>query len=71
VRGNERRRIFGDEVDHEKLLGQPAESQALYEVAVHAYVLMTNHFHFSIKTKHPNLQKFKQFEILKKEIFSK
>jgi len=59
-RGNERRRIFGDEADREKLLEQLAESQALYEVEVHAYVLMTNHFHLLIKTTYPNLQKFMQ-----------
>lgn len=36
------------------------ESQELYEVELHAYVLMTNHFHLVIKTRQANLQKFMQ-----------
>jgi len=59
-RGNDRRDIFGGDADREKLLEQLSDSQKIYEVELHAYVLMSNHFHLIIKTCQPNLQKFMQ-----------
>ncbi len=59
-RGNERRQIFGDDFDRKKLLEYLSDSQKLYEVELHAYVLMSNHFHLIIKTRQANLQKFMQ-----------
>ncbi|REM31624.1 transposase, partial [Mycobacterium tuberculosis] len=37
--------IFVDREDHEKLLALLAENAARFGIAVHAYVLMDNHFH--------------------------
>ena len=44
-RGNNRQVIFVDRADHERLLGLLAEAATRFGVALHAYVLMDNHFH--------------------------
>lgn len=44
-RGNNRQAIFGATADYELLLGLIDEHARKQHVAVHGYVLMTNHFH--------------------------
>ena len=44
-RGNNRQAIFASTADRESLLGLLEESATRFGVAVHAYVLMDNHFH--------------------------
>lgn len=44
-RGNNRQPIFADREDFETLLGLLADNAQRHAVAVHAYVLMDNHFH--------------------------
>lgn len=44
-RGNNRQAIFGGQADYELLLGLIDEHARKQHVAVHAYVLMSNHFH--------------------------
>ncbi|HEY2255655.1 MAG TPA: transposase [Variovorax sp.] len=44
-RGNNRQAIFVDAADREMLLGLVAENAARFGIALHAYVLMDNHFH--------------------------
>lgn len=44
-RGNNRQPIFVDREDYEMMLRLLAENAPKYEVTVHAYVLMANHFH--------------------------
>ena len=44
-RGNNRQSIFTSVVDYQYLLRLCVENAAKFEVDVHAYVLMTNHFH--------------------------
>ncbi|GAB3657278.1 transposase [Ramlibacter alkalitolerans] len=44
-RGNNRQPIFGDRADYELLLGLIDEHARKQQVAVHAYVLMSNHLH--------------------------
>lgn len=44
-RGNNRQRIFVDREDYELMLALLAENAQKHAVAVHAYVLMDNHFH--------------------------
>lgn len=44
-RGNNRQPIFSDNADYEALLDMLAENARKHGVALHAYVLMTNHFH--------------------------
>jgi REP element-mobilizing transposase RayT len=59
-RGNERRSIFKDDTDRQKLLEILSSSIELYNVELHAYVLMSNHLHLVVKTREANLQKFMQ-----------
>jgi putative transposase len=44
-RGNNRQPIFASDSDRERLLALLAEYAAEFGVAIHAYVLMDNHFH--------------------------
>ena len=44
-RGNNRQNIFVSRGDHEVLLGLLRDNAEKFGVALHAYVLMTNHFH--------------------------
>jgi putative transposase len=44
-RGNNRQAIFADKTDYEALLGLLEEYGRKFRVAVHSYVLMSNHFH--------------------------
>ena len=44
-RGNNRQAIFATAVDYQHLLALFEENAKKFEVEVHAYVLMTNHFH--------------------------
>jgi putative transposase len=44
-RGNNRQPIFVDRADHETLLSLLGENAVRHRVALHAYVLMDNHFH--------------------------
>jgi REP element-mobilizing transposase RayT len=57
ARGNEKRTIFRDNRDHrrfERLLG---ELLGRFRVAIHAYVLMKNHYHLLLETPEANLSK--------------
>jgi putative transposase len=44
-RGNNRQAIFAERADYEALLGLLDEYARKFHVAVHSYVLMSNHFH--------------------------
>ncbi len=44
-RGNNRQAIFSTPLDYEMLLALLHENAQKFDVAIHAYVLMTNHFH--------------------------
>lgn len=44
-RGNNRQTIFADAADYEAMLDLLIEQSKKFQVAVHAYVLMGNHFH--------------------------
>ncbi|MDE2416657.1 MAG: transposase [Burkholderiales bacterium] len=47
-RGNNRQSIFEKTADYQTLLDLLAENASKYRVAVHAYVLMQNHFHLLV-----------------------
>jgi REP element-mobilizing transposase RayT len=55
IRGNDRRDIFGDDLDRYGLLVLLARTVALRGWLCHGYCLMTNHAHFVIETPEPNL----------------
>ena len=57
-RGNDRRAIFSDDSDREAFLEKLRGSLAVYRVELHAYVLMSNHFHLMVSTPRGNLSEF-------------
>ena len=59
-RGNERGSIFRLDKDRTRFLKTVAESAELFRVEVHCYVLMSNHFHFLLRTLESNLSRFMQ-----------
>jgi putative transposase len=59
-RGNERASIYRDDDDRRRFLKVLEESVETFDVEVHCYVLMSNHFHFLLKTPEGNLSRFMQ-----------
>jgi len=57
-RGNERGAIFRDDADRQRFLAILSQSLATYDVILHSYVLMGNHFHFLAETPLGNLSEF-------------
>ena len=57
-RGIERRHIYMNSDDRTRFLKFLEESLEIYQVVLHAYVLMTNHFHILIQTKKANCSEF-------------
>src|SRR4030042_3763058 len=58
ARGNERRKIFFSQRDYEKFLSYLTDALQKYGVILHAFVLMTNHYHLIIETPKANLSSF-------------
>jgi REP element-mobilizing transposase RayT len=61
ARGNERKKIFFSETDHEKFLHYVAEAKKKYGIKLHCYVLMSNHYHLVVETPKANLSKTMQY----------
>ncbi len=59
-RGNHREVVFKEDSDCVLFLEKLIEFSELYDVAIHSYCLMPNHFHLQIQTHHANLSKFMQ-----------
>ena len=59
-RWNERREIFRDDKDRIRFLTTLKESIEQFKAEVHCYVLMSNHFHFLLRTPEGNLSSFMQ-----------
>ena len=49
-RGNDRRDIYKDDTDRKVFLEKLQTSLEIYGVKLHAYVLMSNHFHLIVET---------------------
>jgi REP element-mobilizing transposase RayT len=63
-RGNDRRVIFRDDHDRIRFLAQLESALEIFSVRLHAYVLMSNHFHLIVETPKANLSEFmRQFNI--------
>jgi len=60
-RGVERRNIFNEHSDYEFFLELLLKLSKDYDVIIHTYVLMTNHYHILLETKQKNLSKAIQF----------
>jgi REP element-mobilizing transposase RayT len=56
-RGNDRKEIFRDEKDHLRFLDILDKMAERFQLEVHAYVLMKNHFHLLLHTKESNLSR--------------
>jgi REP element-mobilizing transposase RayT len=54
-RGDQREAIFRDDKDQEEFLATLGEACLKTEWQVHAYCLMSNHFHLVVETPQPNL----------------
>ena len=54
-RGVERRAIFLDDYDYDYFISLLAELQTLYNFHIHAYCLMSNHYHLLLENKNNNL----------------
>jgi len=60
-RGVERRLIFLEPQDYEFFLDLLLKLTKEYHIIMHAYCLMTNHYHLLLETKQTNLSKAMQF----------
>ncbi|MDD5760249.1 MAG: transposase [Desulfobulbaceae bacterium] len=54
-RGNEQRDVFKSKRDREKFLSYLESANVRYGAVVHAYCLMSNHYHFLLETPQGNL----------------
>lgn len=57
-RGVEQRSIYEDDKDRTRFIALLTRSLATYQVALHAYILMTNHFHLLVQTGKANCAEF-------------
>ena len=58
ARGNGQQAIYETDADRERFLGLLAESADRFDVAVHCFVLMGNHFHLLAQTRRANLSRW-------------
>jgi len=59
-RGNERKDVFRNQADREQFLSYLESSVNRYDAVIHAYCLMSNHYHLLIETPSGNLSKIMQ-----------
>jgi putative transposase len=57
ARGHRREHIFQDAVDKKKFLEKLSEVIEKFQLLVHCYVLMDNHYHLLITTPNANLSR--------------
>ncbi|MDT8335506.1 MAG: transposase [Desulfurivibrionaceae bacterium] len=57
-RGNERKAIFSDDEDRARFLDILCQSVKTYDIKLHGFVLMLNHFHLQLETPLGNLGEF-------------
>jgi len=55
ARGNERKAVFRDDEDRRRFLERVEELVERFDLAVHGYVLMDNHYHLLLETPQANL----------------
>jgi putative transposase len=61
ARGNERGRIFFSKKDYQKFKEYLEAAKSKFGLSLHAYVLMTNHYHLIIETPGKNLSRIMHF----------
>jgi putative transposase len=57
-RGNNRESLFKDDVDRQAFLTILAQSVDTYQIRIHSFVLMNNHWHLLVQTPLANLSEF-------------
>jgi REP element-mobilizing transposase RayT len=62
ARGNERKKIFFSKRDYQKFKEYLVDAKKKYGIVLHAYVMMTNHYHLLIETPQANLSRAMHFE---------
>ncbi|MFH1310468.1 MAG: transposase [Candidatus Omnitrophota bacterium] len=60
-RGNDGQVVFKSDRDKERFLSYLKQSKEKYKTKIHAYNLMTNHYHLEIETPDGNLSKVMQY----------
>ena len=60
-RGNEKNNIFSSDSDKAKLLDYFENAYKRFGIIIHAFCLMTNHFHLIMETLKPNLSRCMQY----------
>ena len=60
-RGNDRNRIFFNKTDYTKFKSYLEEGMIKFGYRLHAYVLMTNHYHLLLETPNANLSKIMHY----------
>lgn len=60
ARGNERKDVFKSQKDREQFLSYLESAVSRYEAVIHAYCLMSNHYHLLLETPSGNLSKIMQ-----------
>jgi len=60
-RGNEKKNIFLSERDRDKFFEYLNVAHLRYDIKVHAYCLMDNHYHLILQTNQPNLSKMMHY----------
>ena len=60
-RGLERRDVFADDRDRAHFVGLLEECVGRHGIRLHAYVLMSNHYHLLVQTPHANLSRAVQW----------
>lgn len=58
ARGNARQRVFANDRDRSQFLELLVRSAERFEIAVHGFVLMGNHFHLLVETGRANLSRW-------------
>ena len=61
ARGNERRRIYRDERDRGRFCELLGEMVSRFQVRLHCFVLMDNHYHLVVELQEPNLSRAMQW----------
>ena len=59
-RGNEQKNVFKSKTDREKFLSYLESATERYDARIHAYCLMTNHYHLLLETPEANLSQIMQ-----------
>lgn len=60
ARGNEQKKIYSTDKDKERFLGYIQRAHERFGVKIHAYCLMSNHYHLLIETPQANLSRSMQ-----------